>query len=167
MTTVSDLARQGASVTLATAGRGRDKTTGSLVFLGALWFSLFFGVMVLLVLIVDTMIGGAGRFDLDLLTGYTSQLNPETTGFRAGILGTLWLMITTAALVVPLGVAAASTSRSSPTGNGGTTASSRSTFRTSPPSRRWSTAFSRSRSWRSWASSARTSCSAEPSHSRC
>ncbi len=106
MTTVSDIARQGASVTLATAGRGRDRSTGSLVFLGALWFSLFFGIMVLLVLIVDTMIKGAGRFDADLILSYGSQLSPETTGFRAGILGTLWLMITTAALVIPLGVAA-------------------------------------------------------------
>lgn len=106
MTTVSDIARQNAGATLATAGRGRDRSVASLVFLIALWLSLFFGIMVLLLLIADTAIQGAGRFDADLILNYGSQLNPETTGFRAGILGTLWLMVTTAALVVPIGVAA-------------------------------------------------------------
>ena len=32
---------------------------------------------------------------------------PETTGFRAGILGSVWVMLATAALSVPLGIAAA------------------------------------------------------------
>ena len=43
---------------LSTTGRSKDRSLASLVFLGALWFSLFFGVMVLLVLIVDTAITG-------------------------------------------------------------------------------------------------------------
>ena len=63
--------------------------------------------MVLLVLIVDTAIEGAPRFDTELLTNYTSVVSPETTGFRAGILGSLWLMVFTALLAVPLGIAAA------------------------------------------------------------
>ena len=88
-------------------GRSKDKNLGSLLFLGALWFSLFFGVMVLLVLIVDTAIEGAPRFDSALLTNYGSIVRPETTGFRAGILGSLWLMGFTALFAVPLGIAAA------------------------------------------------------------
>ena len=88
-------------------GRSRDRTPASLVFLGLLWFSLFFGVMVLVVLIVDTVVTGAPRFDGDLVTRYDSTLFPERTGFRAGILGTVWLMLTTAVLAVPLGIAAA------------------------------------------------------------
>jgi len=78
-----------------------------MVFLGLLWFSLFFGVMVLLVLIVTTAIDGADRFDSALLTDYDSVVRPETTGFRAGILGSLWLMGFTALFAVPLGIAAA------------------------------------------------------------
>ena len=34
------------------SGRRKDRSTRSLVFLALLWFSLFFGVMVLVVLIV-------------------------------------------------------------------------------------------------------------------
>ncbi len=88
-------------------GRSRDRTPASLLFLGMLWFSLFFGVMVLVVLIVDTVVTGAPRFDSALVTRYDSTLFPERTGFRAGILGTVWLMLATAVLAVPLGVAAA------------------------------------------------------------
>lgn len=88
-------------------GHNRDRTPASLVFVGALWFSLFFGVMVLFVLIVDTVITGAPRFDSALVMRYDSTLFPGRTGFRAGILGTLWLMVATALLAVPLGIAAA------------------------------------------------------------
>ncbi|KRF02613.1 phosphate ABC transporter permease [Nocardioides sp. Soil777] len=92
--------------TLAT-GKSKDRSTASLVFLVALWFSLFFGVVVLLALIISTATKGAARFDMELLTNYTSLVNPETAGFRAGILGSLWLMLFTALFAVPLGIAAA------------------------------------------------------------
>jgi phosphate ABC transporter permease subunit PstA len=103
-TTYADAA---AKTVLATAGRDRDRSTGSIVFLLVLWFSLFFGVVVLVALIVSTAIDGAPRFDKELLTNYSSTLHPETTGFRAGILGSIWVMLATAALSVPLGIAAA------------------------------------------------------------
>ncbi|MGB0099582.1 MAG: phosphate ABC transporter permease PstA [Nocardioides sp.] len=88
-------------------GRSKDRSVRSIIFLIALWFSLFFGVVVLLALIVDTAISGAPRFDMNLLTNYESTLRPEETGFRAGILGSIWLMCTTAILAIPLGIAAA------------------------------------------------------------
>lgn len=88
-------------------GKSRDRNVASLLFLGCLWFSLFIGVMVLIVLIVDTAITGAPRFDAALVTDYASRIRPEQTGFRAGILGSLWLMVFTALLCVPLGIAAA------------------------------------------------------------
>lgn len=88
-------------------GKSRDRTVGSLVFLGLLWFSLFFGVMVLLALIISTALKGATRFDTELITNYASIVRPETSGFRAGILGSLWLMVFTALFAVPLGIAAA------------------------------------------------------------
>ena len=63
-------------------GRSRDKTPGSLFFLGALWFSLFFGVMVLLVLIVTTAIDGARplrhRAAHQLLLRHQSRTRPAS-----------------------------------------------------------------------------------------
>jgi phosphate ABC transporter permease subunit PstA len=106
MSLATTTAREITTTSIAT-GRSRDRNPASLIFLGALWFSLFFGVMVLVVLILDTAIDGSARFDRELLTSYDSSLHPETTGFRAGILGSVWLMLTTAVLSVPLGVAAA------------------------------------------------------------
>jgi phosphate ABC transporter permease subunit PstA len=99
-------AKTARDTTIVTSGRSRDRNLRSLIFLGALWGSLVFGVMVLLVLIVTTAIDGAPRFDATLLTRYDSVLAPERTGFRAGILGTVWLMAFTALFAVPLGVAA-------------------------------------------------------------
>lgn len=105
---MSSLAATTARETVAiSSGRRRDRNPASMVFLSALWFSLFFGVMVLLVLIIDTAVSGSARFDADLITSYDSSLFPERTGFRAGIIGTLWLMVVTALLAVPLGIAAA------------------------------------------------------------
>ena len=95
------------TVAATLTGRSRDRNVKSMVFLVALWFSLFFGIVVLLALIIDTVITGAPRFDMNLITNYESRLYPEETGFRAGILGSIWLMAVTALLAIPLGIAAA------------------------------------------------------------
>lgn len=92
--------------TLAT-GKRKDRNASSLIFLGALWFSMFFGVAVLAALILDTALSGAGRFDSQLLFDYESTVRKEETGFRAGILGTIWLMLATALLAIPIGIATA------------------------------------------------------------
>ncbi len=92
---------------LATGRRSRDSSPGSIAFLIALWASLFFGVFVLLTLIISTALDGAARLDGQLLTEYFSRINPETTGFRAGIFGSMWLMLGTALMAVPLGIASA------------------------------------------------------------
>lgn len=89
------------------SGRSRDRNLSSLIFLCALWFSLFFGVVVLFALIIDTAITGAPRFDSNLFLNYESKLDKANTGFRAGILGSVWLMVTTGLLAIPLGIAAA------------------------------------------------------------
>ncbi|MGZ5415328.1 MAG: phosphate ABC transporter permease PstA [Aeromicrobium sp.] len=101
--------RTAAEVTASTiaTGRSRDRNPGSMIFLGALWFSLFFGVVVLAVLIIDTAIAGSQRFDLNLIQGYESIVRKDETGFRAGILGTIWLMVTTALITIPIGIATA------------------------------------------------------------
>jgi|GEM_PF-550321 len=108
------------------SGRSKDRTIGSVIFLGALWCSLLFGILVLFALIVDTMIAGSGRFDSQLFTNYEQLIQPANareladirgldvkdlswafTGFKAGIFGSLWLMVLTALMAIPLGIAAA------------------------------------------------------------
>ena len=61
-------------------GRSRDRNTASLVFLVLLWSSLFFGVMVLLVLIVDTVIDG--RTPLRLRADHPLRLHPLPRAHR-------------------------------------------------------------------------------------
>jgi len=92
---------------LPRGGRSHERNVASLLFLGGLWFSLFFGIVVLVVLIATTAIDGSARFDSELVTNYDSTLFPETAGVRAALVGTLWLMVTTALMAVPIGIAAA------------------------------------------------------------
>jgi phosphate transport system permease protein len=77
------------------------------VLLIALWLSQFIALAILAALLVTTIAEGAPRLDANLLFNYTSQLFPEDAGARAAILGTLWVIMTTIVLVVPLGIAAA------------------------------------------------------------
>ena len=95
-----------APIRLTTARHG-DKDLRSIAFAVVLWCSLAFGVIVLAVLLIDTFIDALPRLDQNLLTRYTSQVLPERAGARAAILGSAWVISTTALLAVPIGVAAA------------------------------------------------------------
>ena len=90
-----------------TAQSHGERNARSLVFLILLWLSLAFGILVLAVLIVTTFVEGRARMDSSLFTNYTSQIAPDTAGARAAILGTAWVIGTTALLAIPVGVAAA------------------------------------------------------------
>jgi phosphate ABC transporter permease subunit PstA len=92
-------------ISLRTARNG-DKNPASIAFLLALWFALAFSVLVLVVLLVDAFLDGMTRLDGELFTNYTSRIAPETAGARAAILGSAWVIATTALLAIPLGVAA-------------------------------------------------------------
>ncbi len=92
---------------IRSSGRSHDKSLLSIAFLVALWLSLALAITFLMTLIVTTTIDGLGRFDSSLFTEYSSQLTPETTGLRAALLGTIWLMVTTALLAIPIGISAA------------------------------------------------------------
>ena len=90
-------------------GKSKDRSVKSLVFLGR--------AVVLAVLRRDGAAGADHRHrdrrarrasTATCSPSYDSVLQrPEETGFRAGILGSLWLMVTTAVLAIPLGIAAA------------------------------------------------------------
>ncbi len=89
------------------SAKGGESSPASIVFLVALWFSLAVGLLFLVLLLVTVAIDGVGRLDANLFTNYSSQLFPERAGARAAILGTFWVIGTTAVLAIPLGVATA------------------------------------------------------------
>lgn len=79
----------------------REKFTQLVLFL-ATCVALF----VLVILLIDIIGDGAGRLNLGFLTDYTSRI-AENSGIRAGLTGTLSLMILVAIMAFPLGVGAA------------------------------------------------------------
>jgi phosphate transport system permease protein len=87
--------------------KGGETSPRSVLFLLALWLCMFVALVFLAVLLVQTFIDGLPRLDTALITEYSSRLTPEETGFRAAILGTVWVIGTTALLAIPLGIAAA------------------------------------------------------------
>jgi phosphate ABC transporter permease subunit PstA len=89
----------------ATAKSG-ERNPKSMVFLILLWLAMCIAMLVLLVLIVTTLLYGAPRLDLRLFTEYPSS-SAARAGARPAILGSIWVICTTAVLAIPLGVAAA------------------------------------------------------------
>jgi phosphate ABC transporter permease subunit PstA len=106
MATIEQLVRPEPARLGRAESRG-DRSPTAMVFLVALWLSLFVALAFLAALLLTTVAQGVGRLDGNLLFSYTSQLFPERAGARAAILGTLWVIVTTIVLAVPLGVAAA------------------------------------------------------------
>lgn len=79
----------------------REKFTQLVLLLGTLA-----ALAVLAILLIDIVLDGVGGVSLNFLTNYTSRF-PEMTGIRAGVTGTLSLMVLTALMTFPLGVGAA------------------------------------------------------------
>ena len=105
MSIATDLRRPSAR-SLDPSARSGERSPKAMVFLVLLWLTMFIAMAVLLVLIVTTFIEGASRLDLRLFTEYPSS-TPARAGARPAILGSIWVICTTAALAIPLGVAAA------------------------------------------------------------
>jgi phosphate transport system permease protein len=77
-----------------------------MIFLVALWLCLAVAVVFLITLVATVAIQGALRLTATLLTEYPSS-SPERAGARPAILGSIWVIATTAVFTIPLGVAAA------------------------------------------------------------
>ncbi|MHA7263764.1 phosphate ABC transporter permease PstA [Arthrobacter sp. TMN-37] len=83
-----------------------EKSPAALIFLLLIWACLAFSFLFLLVLIVTTIIDGSNKFTSTLFTEYPAS-SPDRAGARPAILGSVWVIATTAVLTIPLGVAAA------------------------------------------------------------
>src|SRR5690606_30943732 len=67
---------------------------------------LFASLLVLLVLFLDLVVQGAPRLNWDFFTSYASR-KPENAGILAAWIGTTLVMVVTACVAMPIGVAAA------------------------------------------------------------
>ncbi|QZN85918.1 phosphate ABC transporter permease PstA [Cellulomonas sp. C5510] len=91
---------------LPTGQRSRERSPGATLFLVLLWASLLVAFATLVTLLVSTVVEAGDRLGPTLLTEYPSS-RPEEAGARPAVLGSLWVIGTTAVLSVPLGIAAA------------------------------------------------------------
>lgn len=83
-----------------------ERAPTALVVLFVLWACLATAVLFLLVLLVTTFVDGQEMFSWHLITDYASS-DPEQAGARAAILGSVWVIATTAVMTIPVGVSAA------------------------------------------------------------
>ena len=88
------------------SGTPGDRRPEPMIFLILLWLSLLVAFGVLVTLLVTILVEGWARLTTPLLTEYPSA-SPETAGARPAILGSAWVIATTAVLTLPLGIAAA------------------------------------------------------------
>jgi phosphate transport system permease protein len=65
-----------------------------------------FGLVVLATLVIDVVYDGAHRLSWQFLTSFPSR-RPERAGILSALVGSIWLMVTTAAIAFPLGVGTA------------------------------------------------------------
>ncbi len=75
---------------------------------GALMFgAVGLTILALATLLYDVARDGIPKLSWDFLTSFPSRIIPESSGIQSAIYGTLWLMVLTAVIVVPLGIATA------------------------------------------------------------
>ena len=72
------------------------------------WFGIactIFGLLVLAIFIGDIIAEGIARIDWKFLTSYPSK-RPEKAGLYSAMMGTLWMLVLTAIIAIPLGIGA-------------------------------------------------------------
>ena len=76
-------------------------------FKASLLSCLGLSLLVLVVLLVDVVVDGAGALSLSFITETPSRIDPASSGLGPALAGTLFLMLVCAAFIVPVGVATA------------------------------------------------------------
>lgn len=84
----------------------RHRRLSERLFAALCLFAVVLPLGVLGVLVVDVALDGVGRVGWDFLTSFPSR-RPSAAGIYPAVVGTLWLMVLTAAFTLPVGVGAA------------------------------------------------------------
>jgi phosphate transport system permease protein len=90
-------------------GRGGERAgdrRAARIFQALMFFSLAIGILTLAVLLIQVVVEGWPRLNMDLLTNFPSR-RPARSGAQSAIMGTIWLMGIVMATAVPLGFGAA------------------------------------------------------------
>ncbi len=82
------------------------KDIKSKIFLIILWVSMFIAFLFLVTILVTTFMQGYNRLDGRLFTEYNNT-TPEDAGARAAVLGSVFVVVITALLAIPIGIASA------------------------------------------------------------
>lgn len=86
--------------------RSRRKVANS-IFTGLCFFAATVGVLLLVLLLYKIFADGFARLRPDFLTRFPSSFNGETAGIKSAVIGSLYIMVLTGLISVPIGVAAA------------------------------------------------------------
>tara|TARA_B100001123_G_C15228797_1_gene994265 strand:- start:550 stop:1437 length:888 start_codon:yes stop_codon:yes gene_type:complete len=84
---------------------GKRKISGVIFFWGSA-ISTCLGIIVLALLLFDVLTDGLQEIDIHFITSFPSRF-PEKSGLRSALFGSLWLLVLTAFISFPLGVASA------------------------------------------------------------
>lgn len=84
----------------------RSTRIRQIIFQSILILSLAVGLVSLGVLIIDVLITGAPRLNMQLLTSFPSSI-PENAGAQSAIMGTIWVISLTGLICIPVGIGAA------------------------------------------------------------
>jgi len=95
-------AREASFRTSTSARHAVDGVFAVLVFVATI-----IGLVVLGALVVDIATDGLPRLSWQFITSYPSQIFPQTAGIYPALIGSLWLLVLTGLISVPLGVGAA------------------------------------------------------------
>ncbi len=90
----------------AVARRRKREIWMERLFLALAWIMLFLTISVLLTILVKLFVDGLTRINWQFLTSFPSR-RPEAAGIFSAWVGTLYTMVLTAAIALPLGVGAA------------------------------------------------------------
>jgi len=104
--TGAQIAARAARRSVIPQASGQDRLFAR-VFGGLMLGAVGLSVLALATLLFDVARDGIPKLSWDFLTSFPSRIIPENSGIQSAIYGTLWLMVVTAVIVVPLGIATA------------------------------------------------------------
>lgn len=82
-------------------------TAKQAVFYALMVGALLVAALGLATILIDVWSDGSSKLSTDLIANQPSKIRPESSGLHSALIGTLYLMATTAVFVIPIGVATA------------------------------------------------------------